>query len=150
MLLYELAEFLLKKKISKNIYVVSSDRLPSNFSLPAGLIVNLSPSTHPGSHWIAIYIDVRGNGVYFCSFGMRPKVKSIQNFLKLRCKSVRHNPVQLQRLSSTFCGQYSAVFLFYAFQGVELKTFLKHFSRNLSLNDNLIVKMFHRLNKYVN
>lgn len=150
MFLYELSEFLLKKILSKNIFVVPCDQLPAKFSLPAGLIVNLSKSNHPGSHWVAIYIDKDGNATYFCSFGMKPKVKAIQNFLKLKTKSVRYNHVQLQKVSSPYCGQYAAVFLFYAFQNVKLETFLKHFSPNLSLNDNLILKMFDRLDKFLN
>lgn len=149
MFLYELSEFLLKKIFSHEVYVVPCDRLPSNFTLPAGFIVNTSPSTHPGSHWIAIFIDESGNATYFCSFGMKPKVKSIQNFLKLKCKSIKYNTVQLQKLNSPYCGQYAAVFLFYSFQGIKLETFQKHFSPNLALNDHLILKMYSRLDKFM-
>jgi len=149
MFLYELLEFLKKKLKNENIFVVPCDQLPSTFSLPAGLIVNLSPSIHPGSHWIAIFIDENGNAVYFCSFGRKTTVKSILNFLKLKCKTVRYNSVQLQRVSSPFCGQYAAVFLFNSFKGVSLDTFLRYFSPNLSHNDNLIIKMYSRLDKYL-
>lgn len=139
---YELVEFLSKKLPNGNIYVTPSDLLPKKFTLPAGFIVNLSPSDHGGSHWIAIFIDEEGEGTYFCSFAMRPKVRSIQYFLRMHCKKVHYNNMQLQAMKSTFCGQYSAMFLIHAFNGLGLSEYLKQFSTNLILNDMLIRKMF--------
>jgi hypothetical protein len=144
MFLYELLEFVKEKKLV-NVFVVPSDMIPQAFDLPAGFIINLSPSSHHGTHWIAIFISVHGSATYFCSFGMPPTVNTIKNFLRMSCKSHVWNRQQLQKIKSDWCGAYAAAFLFYAFKGVSLDSFLKHFSSNLFLNDMLISKMFKRL-----
>lgn len=150
MYLYELLLFL-KKKVGEGIHVVSSDNLPTVFKRPAGIIVNLSDSSSSGTHWVAIVIDELGNGTYFCSFGYKPKVRNIQRFLKTNCKTVLCNSQQLQKLSSTYCGEYCAVFLFLSLKhGLSLDHFLKYFSHNLVLNDVLIKKLFQRLDNFPN
>lgn len=141
---YELSLFLKKKLPNKSIYVVPSDLFPTQILLPAGFIVNLSPSDHEGSHWIGIYIDEYGNGVYFCSFAMKPSVKSIQLFLHMHCKTITYNTMQLQATNSKYCGEYAAMFLINAFKGLGLSEYLKVFSTNLIFNDMLIRKMFAR------
>lgn len=57
MFLYEILNFLSKKVASKNIYVVPVDMLPSKFSLPAGFVVNLSPSNYEGKLKIQYKFD---------------------------------------------------------------------------------------------
>jgi len=52
--------------------IYSVDTLPKQVEYPAALIVNLSPSTSPGTHWTAIYINKHGRGQYFDSFGNEP------------------------------------------------------------------------------
>jgi hypothetical protein len=49
--------------------VFSSDMLPPNHRL---LVCNTDPSTRPGQHWIAIYVDENRCGEYFDSFGQSP------------------------------------------------------------------------------
>lgn len=139
---YELAAFLKRRIPNQHVYVVPSDLLPRQFALPAGFIVNLSPSDHGGSHWIAIFINAYGHGTYFCSFGMKPKVKTIQDFLRMHCKTVQINKQQLQATHSKYCGEYAAMFLISSFNGLGLSRFLQQFSTNLILNDMLIRKMF--------
>lgn len=145
---FELIGFLEQKLCNQLFYVVPSDLLPSRFSLPAGFIVNLSPSNHGGTHWIAIYIDEQGHGTYFDSFAMLPRVKTIQLFLRTHCKTVTYNRTQLQSQHSGFCGEYAAMFLLNAFNGLGLRRFLKFFSTNLILNDMLIRKMFARAQNF--
>lgn len=145
---YELDAFLKKKLKNKNVRVVPSDMLPAKFSLPAGFIVNLSPSNHQGSHWIAIFINESGATTYFCSYGMKPEVRSIQHFLRLHSKTIQYNDRQLQAMQSTYCGEYAAMFLLNSFSGVRLSDFLKKFSMNLILNDMLITKMFNRAKNF--
>lgn len=141
---YELASFLNRKLPSHHIFVGPCDQLPSQFSLPAGFVINLSPGNHSGTHWVAIYINECGHGTYFCSFAMLPRVRHIQHFIRAHCKTIKYNGMQLQSQHSVFCGEYAAMFLIHSFNGLGLTHFQKYFSTNLILNDLLIRKMFSR------
>lgn len=144
----ELTAFLNRKLCNRRVYVVASDRLPTKFSLPAGFIINLSPSNHPGTHWVALYIDERGDGTYLCSFAMLPRVRTIQNFIRFHCKTIEYNRMQLQSPQSAFCGHYAAIFLIHMFKGLGLRHFQKQFSTNLILNDLLVRRMFLRFQNF--
>ncbi len=65
-------------KIAHNTYflgVLLCDYLPKTLlkNLPAMLIFNTNPSTEPGQHWAAIYINNDGVSFFFDSFGGDPK-----------------------------------------------------------------------------
>src|SRR5207237_5940687 len=45
------------------------DMLPSTVDHPAAIVANADPSSMPGSHWIAFYIDEKERGEYFDSYG---------------------------------------------------------------------------------
>lgn len=146
---YEIAS-ILDRKLNTKVYVGPCDLIPCQFSLPAGFVVNLSSQNESGTHWIAIFVDEKGHGTYFCSFGMKPAVRSIQLFLRMHCKTVTINKTQLQNQQSTVCGEYAVLFLIYSFKGISLTQFLKLFSKNLILNDKLIEKMFSRALNFSN
>lgn len=142
MYLFELQAFADMRIPARNIFVVPADLLPSSFRLPAGFIINLSPSTHPGTHWVSLWIDERGCATYFDSYGFPPRTREIKSFIRLHCKKLISSPSQCQQLQSKVCGYYAACHLFYASQGVEVKIFLGKFCKNLKLNDMLIKKMY--------
>lgn len=145
---FEIAS-ILDRKLDQQVYVGPCDLLPCRFSLPAGFVVNLSSSDQDGSHWIGIFIDGDGHGTYFCSFGMKPFVKSIQTFLRFHCKTVTINKTQLQNQQSGWCGEYVVMFMIHSFKGSGLSSFLKLFSTNLIYNDMLIKKMFARAQNFL-
>lgn len=147
MYLYELKKFLEQNVKIKHAYVTPCDMLPTDFELPAVFIINLSPAFQPGSHWVALYIDNCGHGVYFDSYGCMPNICEIKHFIKLHCKSVTHNEQQLQQLHTRFCGHYSALFAYYMTQGMQMNDFLSHFGNNLAVNDALIYKMYNNISK---
>jgi hypothetical protein len=41
----------------------------TSHKVPIKMIVNLDPSSQPGSHWVALYRNGEGNGFYFDTFG---------------------------------------------------------------------------------
>ena len=41
-----------------------------NLSPGQGIILNLSSSNHPGSHWVAVFVNTNGVGEFFDSFGL--------------------------------------------------------------------------------
>lgn len=147
MYLYELKDFLERKINSHNLYVTSCDRLPSNIKLPSFFIINLSPSTSPGTHWVALTIDVDGIAYYFDSYGFKPENPMIRSFIKMHSKRFEYCHRQLQQLQSRVCGKYAALFLYYWERGCSMNDFLKKFSCNLVLNDALVEKMYDYVQK---
>lgn len=116
--------------------VFPCDNLPKKISLPAALIINLSKSVEPGSHWVSLCIDKHGHGEYFCSLGFKvEKNYYIENFVKRYCKKIICNTQQLQHINSNYCGLYAVAFIFYKLRGGNLDNFLKKFSKNTIVND---------------
>jgi hypothetical protein len=137
----EIDEFF-RNKNDKNIYkgVFSADHLPNSFLLPAAFIVNLSPSTVPGSHWVSIFIDEDRNVEYFDSFGIEPQIPSIISFMKRHGKNIFYTNQQLQHLSSKNCGKYAIVFLLFKMSKKPTSHFINLFNKNSSINDIVIEK----------
>lgn len=115
--------------------VFPCDKLPRKITLPIALVINLSKSNQPGSHWVSLYIDHKGSAEYFCSMGFRVKNYYIETFLKKNCKSITCNTQQLQHITSNYCGLYAVSFIIYKLQGGTLNSFKKKFSKNTIIND---------------
>ena len=106
---------------------------------PACLIVNTDPSYMPGTHWIAIYIDARGNGHYFDSFGRDVFCDQFVKFLKMNVKRVYMNKSRLQSSDTFVCGIYCIYFLYHRVRGINQSEILKKFSmRNFIRNDKIV------------
>lgn len=74
-------------------------------------ICNLSTSSRPGSHWIAICVK-NNNIYYFDSFGKKSfKDKNIMKNLKSSKKKIYVSKNQIQALGSLFCGYHAVAFL---------------------------------------
>jgi hypothetical protein len=125
-----------KKNIFKGVF--PSDGLPNSFSLPAGFIVNLSPSNAPGSHWISIFINEEKDCEYFDSFGIEPKEVEILRFMHKNSNTVKFINTQLQHLISQKCGKYAAVYIIFRMKNKKTINFLQLFSKNLLINEKLI------------
>ena len=119
--------------------VFASDKLPKIPRL--GLyVVNLDPSELPGSHWVAIYIHGRF-AEYFDSYGLRPFVPDILNFLTPF--HLNHNSVQIQSFHSDICGEYCCLYAASKCLGHTLRKFLSQFHHSIPrLNDCRAVLLF--------
>ncbi len=110
-----LENFLLPK-CENFIGVYPVDRVPLNlWGRCCSAIINLSKADHPGSHFIAIYIDRDNVLWYFDSFALLPPIYNshLFDFLKkwIRCgkiKCVLSRPIQ--DFDSLFCGWHTAAF----------------------------------------
>jgi len=112
------------------------DMLPKNVQYPLGIIVNTDTSTQPGSHWVAIFINSKGHGYYFDSFGLPPLQTAIKHFLNKNCiKGWCYNTFTLQDVTSDTCGIYAALYLEVRFQGHSHTKFLTLFSHDNKHND---------------
>lgn len=128
--------------------VSAIDQLPKKIkrNVEYGIIINLSKSDDPGSHWTAVYFDKDGLASYFDSYGFKGRGHYIESFIKRNCKKFEYNNQQLQQLSSKVCGMYSALFILHKMNGGSIKSFVSRFSKNLLLND-LIVEKLYNFNK---
>lgn len=127
--------------------VFACNTLPKKITLPALFVVNLSPISEAGSHWVAIYIDMRRNCYYFDSFGMQPTNRFILSFLRKYAKKVHYNNVQLQHIASSKCGQYCCVFSVSILRFHTIEYFLRKFSVNLFINEIVIGRMYRVLGR---
>lgn len=98
--------------------VFPSDKLPKNPSIGI-YIINLDPSTKPGSHWIAIHIKTHKEAEYFDSYAYPPFIQSIINFLNTF--SCAYNSIQLQNFQSDLCGEYCCLYVLHKSTGKSLK-----------------------------
>ena len=62
--------------------------------------MNTDIHTQPGLHWVAMFIDEPGQGVFFDNYGMPPLVLQHLKSLQRNTLSYRLNAQQLQRLNS--------------------------------------------------
>lgn len=131
--------------------VYASDTLPRALThLPALFIVNTDPSSKPGTHWQAMFIDKDRRGEFFDSYGMAPFVQHHINFLKKMCKSYKYNHVDLQAIDSSVCGQYCVMYLLFKAHGFSMTHYVKHnFTLDCKKNDQIVDKMFKRYSKNV-
>jgi hypothetical protein len=113
--------------------VYSIDTLPPK---PTLLVCNTDPSTKPGRHWIAIYVDKNGRGEYFDSFGRAPN-KQFADYLNEHCSIWTFNKKQLQSIISSFCGYYCCMYCLYRCRGVDLNGITKLFTNDTAFNDSI-------------
>lgn len=131
--------------------VFAADTLPHPLPRkPALLIANTDPRYRPGQHWVAIYVDAKGRGEYFDSYGLPPFVTWHRLFMRKACKSWKYNHVDLQALNSTVCGQYCVVYLLFKAHGYTLSNFLARFTQNCDKNDVFVDQLFQRYAKKTN
>lgn len=131
------------KKICPTIEsnVFPANRIPVFMNLPVYIISNLDPDSKPGSHWIAIHIDINGNGEYFDSFGRKPTGYH-KLFLKRNSKKWFHNHVSIQNHFTSVCGEYCLVYIYFKLKGKTMLDFLSLFNKDTICNDLIVRNMF--------
>ena len=78
---------------ANTVDVYAADHVPKILSpTPIAIVTNLDTSNKPGSHWIAIYIDRNGYGIYFDSYGLAPMLTHHLDRLIRNC--VRFNGIR--------------------------------------------------------
>jgi hypothetical protein len=123
--------------------VFMSDNIPIEyrFGKPCGIIVNLDETGEPGSHWVSIWFNGDGTGVYFDSFGKAPSGYPFTTLLWYCCPyGLERNQTSLQHADASSCGLYTIFFLKHKCLGASLDFIVAHFSRTRGLNE-LIVTM---------
>ena len=114
--------------------VFSIDTLPRN---PHLLICNTDPSYKPGRHWIADYVDQRGRGEFFDSFG-RPPDKHFERYMNEHCVNWTFNDKQLQSVISSFCGHYCCFYCVFRSRCVDMIRIVNLIMRDAAFNDSIV------------
>lgn len=98
---------------TKQSYVgcFACDEIPSPPKYPAAWVVNLDPSTMPGSHWVALYSPCPGVVLYFDSLGDECP-PTIHKFFDDNFLVMSRQQHQIQSNDSKVCGQYAMFFIF--------------------------------------
>lgn len=97
------------------------DRLPNiQQRQPSSLVANTDTSDGPGKHWLAMYFDGQGKGIYFDSYGQGP-CTIFEKFMEKNSYVWRYNTIRLQGPVSSTCGQYCIYFLVHVCRGHSLK-----------------------------
>jgi hypothetical protein len=124
--------------------VLARDQIPIRPSHTA-YIINLDPSSEPGSHWVAIFFDRRGFAEYFDSFSLPPP-KDIVKFLETNSFVYTCNGQQLQHVRTAVCGQYCVYFLIGRCSNKTMSQVLQPFSTvSLMSNDRLVFRCIRRM-----
>ena len=105
---------------------------------PVALVVNDSPSTSIGRHWLAIWAQSRDSPVYFfCSYGLG--INSYTSIFKNLFKTIRKDVVEnlrtLQAIGSTVCGHYCLYALHKFYHGCCPMSLYHNFSTDTAAND---------------
>lgn len=127
--------------------VFPADKIPWKWTRPCAIIANTDDSTKAGTHWIAMYLSHDGRGTYFDSYGVPPRDLRFIRCLRRNCRSYQCNRKQLQCLTTSVCGHYCIVVLYWLSNGLSLSSFLRNFTNDTERNDKLIVKMFRKIVK---
>jgi hypothetical protein len=57
---------------NKFYWVFAINELPTKIKYPAYIIFNTKPRSHPGEHWLAVYINKEKEAYFFDSYGLSP------------------------------------------------------------------------------
>ena len=115
----------------------AADTLPERprIQRPAAYIVNLSPLSSPGTHWVCFFFPVTGLPEYFDTFSF--DIPSyFWNFIGQRYK---HNTKIVQYPLNTTCGQHVIYYIYQRCKNISMEAILDGYnSTDLFLNDVLV------------
>ena len=141
-----LEKFLLPK-CENFIGVYSVDKIPSHlWKKNCCCIINLSKTGHPGSHFIAIYINKQNELWYFDSYALPPPILNthLMRFLK---KWIDQNKIicvpsqQIQDFDSLFCGWYTAAFCLFVNLNHPMNFDTLFDKKNLRKNEKIVLHL---------
>ena len=136
--------------LSKFKGVYPADKIPTPSKLPFGVIVNTDPSTKPGTHWVAIWINRNGYGEYFDSFGLPPLTPQIYEYLEEYTTRWNYNKCAIQSTlpTSIACGYFAVFYILHKIENQPLEYICNYFVKNNEINDKLVIGAIKFLNNF--
>ena len=98
-------------------------KIPRLWTKPVTFVFNAHGDSLPGQHWVTVYVNRYGNGLFFDSYGLPPYVINHIRRLRKNCRKLTWNTELLQTESSKVCGEFYIMFLDYMCRGLTLKDF---------------------------
>ena len=120
------------------------DKLPKHVPYPSCLIANTQPSSDPGEHWVAIYIDPVGKATHFCSYGKEPG-PVICKWLNEHTNQWVATTRRIQGGISTTCGQYCLFYLHFRCRSMPVHVIISLFSSDFRENDCIVTAFINSL-----
>lgn len=114
--------------------ILAADQLPTGVvPRPTFFIVNTDPSNKPGRHWTVLYKDAISE--FFDSAGLPPDHYGFADFLR---PCYLYNSTGIQRQDSNTCGLYCLSYVLMKSVGLEFKTIVDVFSKNVDVNETIV------------
>ena len=141
----EIKNLLFSDKRTKTSFrgISASDELPLTAPTSSLYNCNTDPSSQPGKHWIATYIDNKRKADFLDSFGMHPSVEHFETFLKNNSRHWTHSNKALQHPFFDACGYHCIFLSVYRCVGFDMNAIVNMYTNKLMCNDT-IVKEFVR------
>lgn len=127
------------KRVFGGIYAY--DQLPNikKTKSDTAIIINSSPSTSPGTHWLLAYIKPKLKTIiWFDSFGHKPEYYGRRLAKWTEGYKLYSSRKVIQAENSHYCGLFVLYFLYYLSRGVKIEKILQKFSRHLHSNDCIV------------
>lgn len=145
---FQIDSILKRYKVPNYLGVFAKDKIPRGHNKGL-MVVNQDPANRGGSHWFCIFINDNGPCEFFDSFGRPPPAGRIKNYMDKNCRNGWiYNNVQLQSVTSSFCGHYCVLYCVLRGKNiVSLRKFVSLFTRDTAFNDLLVNRMLKSMNK---
>lgn len=134
------------RKIPANIGVFPADRIPEIWTKPTAFVLNTKDHGDAGEHWVAVFVDRNGRGIFFDSFGQQPTIANHLRRIRKNTTVYNYNRRRLQSYDSTVCGQYCVLFLHFMCLGLSLRQFHSLFTNDTMENDKLVLEYYIEFN----
>jgi hypothetical protein len=122
----------------------SCDNIPKINIPKINFIVNQSPKSAEGTHFVCLVIN-KTEIYYFDSYGMKCYNEHILNYLKWLDRPVYYNNLPIQDMESKMCGYFCALVVMCNDTNYQNNITLKFDSVNLKENDKLCMAYLKRL-----
>ena len=143
----EIAHFLRRDRRTEPLFlgVFPEDLLPKErIAWPCCLVINTASASQIGEHWVSLFVNGFGVGTYFDSYGLRPTVASVTEFLDRNASEWIFNRWPIQNVVSDKCGYYCLYFLYKACRGQSLSRSLRPFHPSKPLRNDIRVTRWYR------
>lgn len=147
----EIKSIMYNNKITRSIFrgtYAKNETIPFiNTKTPSAYIINYDTRSEEGSHWVAIFIR---NDILFyfdslcLDFTLDPLM--FNNILSLKKLFIVSNPARLQSLTTSTCGLYCLLFIYFLARNIPYSTFLNYFKRNdYAYNEKYVLNLYSKI-----
>lgn len=109
------------------------DQIPK-FKLNCSCVINTDPSSKPGRHWVAIFVQ-DGVAEYFDSYGLPPLNQYFYQALKTAPGGWHWNHTTFQSMQGITCGHYCILYLKLRQKGLSICKITQLFTNVKPVND---------------